>query len=35
MGVKKIVMLAILVSFVAGCAPLHPSNCSGTLNLAT
>ncbi|EJJ6253043.1 tolA family protein, partial [Escherichia coli] len=22
MGVKKIVMLAILVSFVAGCAPL-------------
>lgn len=27
MGVKKIVMLAILVSFVAGCAPLHPSNC--------
>lgn len=30
MGVKKIVMLAILVSFVAGCAPLHPSNCHKT-----
>ncbi len=33
MGVKKIVMLAILVSFVAGCAPLHPSNCHKTTAL--
>ena len=30
MGVNKIVMLAILVRFVAGCAPLHPSNCHKT-----
>ena len=35
MGVKKIVMLAILVSFVAGCAPLHPSNCHKTTALGS
>ncbi|MGQ5796873.1 cell envelope integrity TolA C-terminal domain-containing protein [Serratia sp. IR-2025] len=28
--VKKIVMLAILVSLTAGCAPLHPSSCHKT-----
>lgn len=28
--VKKIVMLAILVSLTAGCAPLHPSGCHKT-----
>ncbi len=35
MGVKKIVILAILVSFVAGCAPLHPSNCHKTTALGS
>lgn len=35
MGVNKIVMLAILVSFVAGCAPLHPSNCHKTTALGS
>ncbi|HCD1257189.1 TPA: tolA family protein [Citrobacter amalonaticus] len=28
--VKKIVMLTIAVSLVAGCAPLHPSDCHKT-----
>ena len=28
--VKKIVMLAILASLTAGCAPLHPSGCHKT-----
>ena len=28
--VKKIVMLAIVVSLAAGCAPLHPSGCHKT-----
>ncbi|HHW4414579.1 TPA: cell envelope integrity TolA C-terminal domain-containing protein [Citrobacter gillenii] len=28
--VKKIVMLTITVSLVAGCAPLHPSDCHKT-----
>lgn len=35
MGVKKIVILAILVSFVAGCGPLHPSNCHKTTALGS
>ena len=35
MGGNKIVMLAILVSFVAGCAPLHPSNCHKTTALGS
>ncbi len=27
MGLKKIVMLTFWVGFVAGCTPLHPSDC--------
>lgn len=30
MGLKKIVMLTFWVGFVAGCTPLHPSDCHKT-----
>lgn len=30
MGLKKIVMLTFGVGFVAGCTPLHPSDCHKT-----
>lgn len=33
--VMKIVMLAIVVSLAAGCAPLHPSGCHKTTALGS